>query len=74
MADLRRPNSFNFMQFLREFGNFVCSGPLEGSRPHLGEILDPTLDNTLYVFQNWFTALKIRLKAPIGDAGQRNKH
>ena len=32
----QRPNSFNFMQFLGEFGKIVCSRPpppLEGSRP-----------------------------------------
>ena len=38
------PNCFNFMQFLGEFGKIVCSRPyLEGSRPHLREILDPSL-------------------------------
>ena len=33
------------MQFLGEFGKIVCSRPppLEGSRPPLGEILDPSL-------------------------------
>ena len=36
-------NSFNFMQFLGTFGKFVCWRPLEGWRPHLGEILDPQL-------------------------------
>ena len=37
------PNSFNFMQFLEKFGKIVCWRPLEGWRPHLGEILDPPL-------------------------------
>ena len=32
-----RPNSFNFMQFLGNFGKIACW------RPHLGEILDPPL-------------------------------
>ena len=46
----RRPNSFNFMQFLGEFGKIVCSRPpppLEGSRPPLGEILDPSLKSSV---------------------------
>ena len=38
----RRPNSFNFMQFLGEFGKIVCSCP------HLGKILDLPL--TQYEF------------------------
>ena len=39
-----RPNSFNFMQFLGEFGKIVYSPPPpEGLRPHLGEILDTPL-------------------------------
>ena len=37
---LGHPNSFNFMQF---WENLAKSRPLEGSRPHLGEILDPSL-------------------------------
>ena len=38
------PNSFDFMQFFRKFGNFVCWRPPLGSwRPLLGEILDPPL-------------------------------
>ena len=44
----RRPNSFNFMQLLAEFGKIVCSCPLEGSRPHLGEILDPPLYSLIW--------------------------
>ena len=37
----RGPNSFNFMQFLGNFGKIVCwRPPPEGWRPHLGEILD----------------------------------
>ena len=50
LADLRGregrppgPNSFNFMQFLGKFGKIICWRPLEGWRPHLGEILDPPL-------------------------------
>ena len=38
-----RPNSFNFMQFLGKFRKIVCWRPWEGWRPHLGEILDPSL-------------------------------
>ena len=41
------PNSFNFMQFLRNFGKIVCwppPPPLGSWRPHLGEILDPPLN------------------------------
>ena len=38
------PNSFNFMQFLGNFGKIVCWRPPLGSwRPLLGEILDPPL-------------------------------
>ena len=41
-----RPNSFNFKQFLGEFGKVVCwrlpPAP-EGWRSHLGEILDRPL-------------------------------
>ena len=40
------PNSFNFKQFLGEFGKVVCwrlPPPPEGWRSHLGEILDPPL-------------------------------
>ena len=38
------PNSFNFMQFLGNFGKLVCWHPPPGSwRPLLGEILDPPL-------------------------------
>ena len=48
MADLRRgwgtparvPNSFNFMQFLGNFGKIIS---LESWRTNLGEILDPPL-------------------------------
>ena len=36
------PNSFNFMQFLGNFGEIVCWCPL------LGEILDPPLHTTDY--------------------------
>ena len=38
------PNSFNFMQFLENFGEIVCWRPPLGSwRPLFGEILDPPL-------------------------------
>ena len=38
------PNSFNFMQFLGNFGKIICWRPPLGSwRPLLGEILDPPL-------------------------------
>ena len=37
------PNSFNFMQFWGKFGEIICWRPVEGWRPHLGEILDPPL-------------------------------
>ena len=51
MRDARAPLrvqilSFNFMQFLWNFGKTVCwrpPPPPEGWRPHLGEILDPPL-------------------------------
>ena len=59
MADLRGgaryarppggPNSFNFMQFLGNFGKIVCWRPPLGSwRPLLGEILDPLLENIIF--------------------------
>ena len=38
-----RPNSSNFMQVLGKFGKIICWYPTKGRRPHLGEILDPTL-------------------------------
>ena len=42
-----RPNSFNFMQFLGEFGKIACSRPppwrVHAPPPPLGEILDPSL-------------------------------
>ena len=42
----RGPNSFNFMQFLGKVGKIICwSSPLEGWRPHLGDILDPPLQD-----------------------------
>ena len=43
-APPRRPNSFNFMQFLGEFGKIVCSRPPPW-RVHAPpwEILDPSL-------------------------------
>ena len=34
------PNSFNYMQFLGNFGKIVCWCPLGSWRPLLGEILD----------------------------------
>ena len=37
------PNSFNFMQFLGNFGKIVCWRPPGSWRPLLGEILDPPL-------------------------------
>ena len=47
VTDLRGPNSFNFMQFLGEFGKIICCQPPppppESWCPHLGEILDPPL-------------------------------
>ena len=38
------PNSFNFMQFLGNFGKIVCWRPPGSWRPLLGEILDPPLN------------------------------
>ena len=40
------PNSFNFMQFLGNFGEIVCWRPPGSWRPLLGEILDPPLMRT----------------------------
>ena len=58
----RRPNSFNFMQFLGEFGKIVCSRPpLEGSRPPLGEILDPSL--LISQFQGFGSSTHIQLSS-----------
>ena len=37
------PNSFNFMQFLGNFGEIVSWRPPGSWRPLLGEILDPPL-------------------------------
>ena len=42
------PNSFNFMQFLEEFGKIVYWRPLESWRPHLREILDPPLQTVFH--------------------------
>ena len=38
------PNSFNFMQFLGNFGKILCWHPLESWRYHLWEILNPPLN------------------------------
>ena len=33
-------NSFNFVQFVGEFGKIICWRPLNGWRPQLGKTLD----------------------------------
>ena len=42
------PNSFNFMQFLGNFGKIICWRPPGSWRPLLGEILDPPLAFLLF--------------------------
>ena len=55
----RGPNSFNFTQFLLKFGQIVCWRPGEGWRPHLGEMLDPPLVESIsYVYVHFqFTSI-----------------
>ena len=54
---LRGPNSFNFMQFLGNFGKIVCWRPPGSWRPLLGEILDlPLARNQIFsIYDNILT-------------------